>query len=480
METLLLNTTPPPQKPASQPGKSVVENESSDDFSPIMEEAVQKTKNSKQQDSTSDKNTDTESANSSIDTRASGDNDGKKTDASASVNEEIAAEVIAGIQPQLPATEIVAAKIPSSNLSPHEKIVLPSAFGESEKTLVAQKPPAPVIPPGTESNQTSSAKAESLLLQQIQQILDQGQNSGSVVITGGAARTNTETAVLDDLNNLSNPLLAKSDSIDIQTKQIGISLIPTDDTSIASSKNTKLEGSHQDFTEQFLNAKFGDSKTQTGDSPAKNSGDQKGTEQQPKSETITAQVQGNLTTDAKLIEPGFTQQLNSASATSTQAMNVEGKLAPGAHLPVSESDMVNNLIQRFNVNPRLQTSKLTMQLHPAELGAIKIDILVKDDSIKASIVAQSQQVFDTLEKNMPRLRAVLENQGFTIDTFQVVMDDNSGNHQELFQEQFNSQQQEFASTSSSSSDSDAFDALLDSQENDYDIATAETGVNVTI
>lgn len=480
METLLLNTTPPPQKTASQSGKSGIESESSDNFSPIMEEAVRKTERSQQQNSSEDKNTEMESTTPTSETIVSSDKDSKELDATTGEIEEIAAEVIAGIQPQLPATVNVATKIPTSTLSVKEESQLISIFDESAKSLAVQKSPVTEGTPGTEPNQTRSAKAESLLSQQIQQILDQGQNNGSIIITGESARTSSEVTVPGDLNNLSNPLLAKSENVQIQTKQIGISLIPTDDTSIASSKNTKLEGSHQDFTEQFLNAKFGDSKAQTGDNLTKNGGEHKGTEQQTKAETITSQVQGNLAADAKPVESSFIHQLNTVSTTSTQPMSIEGKLAPGAHLPVSESDMVNNLVQRFTVNPRLQTSKISMQLHPAELGAIKIDIQVKDDSIKASIVAQSQQVFDTLEKNMPRLRAVLENQGFTVDSFQVVMDDNSGNQHGLFQEQFNSQQQEFASTSSPSGDSDTFDALLDLQENDYDTATVETGVNVTI
>ena len=159
-------------------------------------------------------------------------------------------------------------------------------------------------------------------------------------------------------------------------------------------------------------------------------------------------------------------------------MSVEGKFAPGATQIVPEKELIDNLVQRFNVNPRLQTSKLTLQLHPAELGQLKIDILVKGDSISANIVAQSQQALETLEKHMNRLRGVLEDQGFNIDTFEITLQADSDNQQNLFQEHFDSQQQ-FATNSrkTSGQPEDSFDTLLDSEE--LDSLHEKSGLNVT-
>ena len=480
MEALLLNPTPPPQKPASQPAKYSAENEGSESFSPAMEKAAKKVdKKNEQASSVSKESPQTESSESDAVSTSETPVDAETSEVSPSEDapQDSSTEAVAGLAGQLPAENAADIKIPKSTLGQTTNQLLPGMLDEQTKSLTVQKSPDPPATTGTET-QAGTSKAESMLLQQIQQILDQGKNNGSIVITGSTGTADGKTAGADPLNSLASPLLTDQENVAVQSKQIGISLVPTEDSPATSSKNTKLESSHQDLTEQFLNAKFGDSKAKTDEGSTQHKGGGEQTKQELATTQTQNQPQSTLGTDAKPIDTGFTQQLHTAGST-TQTTSIEGKLAPGAHLPISESDMVNNLIQKFNVNPRLQTSKLSMQLHPAELGALKIDIVVKDDSIKANIVAQSQQVFDTLEKHMPRLRAVLEDQGFTVDSFKVVMDDNSDKQRELFQEQFSSQQQEFSFTKSTSQDSEAFDALLDAEDSSYLSAVNETGVNVT-
>ncbi len=481
MEALLLNPTPPPQKPASQPAKYSAENESSESFSPAMERAAKKVdKKNEQQSSVSKETTQTESSDSDAISTSETPVDAETNEVSPSEDapQDTSTEAVAGLAGQLPAENPADIKIPKSALGQTTNQLLPGMLDKQAQALTIQKSPDSLASAGTET-QAGTSKAESMLLQQIQQILDQGKNNGSIVITGTTGTADAKTEGAAPLNSLASPLLTDQENVAVQSKQIGISLVPTEDTPATSSKNTKLESSHQDLTEQFLNAKFGDSKAKTDEGPTQHKGGGEQTKQELATTQAQNQPQSTLGTDAKPIDTGFTQQLHTAASTATQATTIEGKLAPGAHLPISESDMVNNLIQKFNVNPRLQTSKLSMQLHPAELGALKIDIVVKDDAIKANIVAQSQQVFDTLEKHMPRLRAVLEDQGFTVDSFQVVMDDTSDKQRELFQEQFSSQQQEFTFTKSSSQDSEAFDAILDAEDSSYLSTVNETGVNVT-
>jgi flagellar hook-length control protein FliK len=61
-----------------------------------------------------------------------------------------------------------------------------------------------------------------------------------------------------------------------------------------------------------------------------------------------------------------------------------------------------------------------MKLHPAELGDLKIDVQLKDGSINANILAQSQQVQEILEKNMPRLKALMEEQGLVVSDISLL------------------------------------------------------------
>jgi flagellar hook-length control protein FliK len=457
METALLNpTNTAAQNPVSKQGASSIDSDTSGDFSPVMDEAVTHAKGgSDQQDPATD---------TAADQPESNDTNPSALPENTLIN---SAEAFSSLQGAL-ATDTQ---------------TIPLQSGEEKSAVLAtMASPSPIPQPGTEKELTSTAKVENVLLQQIQQILDQGKNNGPITITGSNSSIADDQNTRDNLRNLSNSLLTEVQNGETQSRQVGVALTTTDNTTIAPQKSAKRDGTRQDVTEQYLNIKPGESKTKNGPGLQQNDGKQKGTEQQNKSEMQVAagQTPGSSVPDIKPVESGFSQLLGQNVSTTSHPTGIEGKMAPGAHLPVPEREMINNLIQRFTVNPRLQTSKLTMQLHPAELGALKIDIFVKADSIKANIVVQSHQVRETLEKHMPRLRTVLQEQGFTVDSFEISMEGDSEKQKELFQEQFNSQQQEFTLKKSSPQNAESFDALLDSQESLNDTEQDEPGVNVTI
>lgn len=497
METFLLNPNVPAQNPVSQQGASAADSNGEGGFSPLLNEAVNTLENSENgQGNTEQANTPLAHSDDELKTLIENtaaqsfmnsiDPNSTKTADTPVVNTALVATVANKETPlpgQVSLPTGTAAELPKEIVQ-QQTINPVQTQPEKETTLLAQESPAPVSPQGSNNALVSTSKVESLLLQQIQQILDQGKNSGSIVITANNNTTPGEQSAIDPLQNLANPLLADAggEGGAIQARQVGFTVPTTDDTTISTQKAVKLEGAHQGISEQYLNAKLGESKNNTSENLQQNNSQQKGAEQQlsTESQASTNGTPGATLTDAKGAESSFGQQLGLNSSTSTPTTSVEGKMAPG-ELPVPEKELVNTLIQRFNVNPRLQTSKLTMQLHPAELGALKIDILVKDDSIKANIVAQSQQVLETLEKHMPRLRTVLQEQGFTVDSFEISMEGDGGNQKELFQEHFNSQQQqEFAFTKSSASNRDqSFDALLESTD-ELDETDNDSGVNLTV
>jgi flagellar hook-length control protein FliK len=477
VETFLLNPNTTAQNPVSQQGVSAIDADSSGDFSPIMDKAATKLENmTEQQDTLSGDSADQTATDLFSDgTDFSGSID---TNASILPDDTIMNSAEALFTIQVPITT----ETQSNPLQP-QPLNLSGTGEEKTAPLFTQPPPSPVNLSGAENEPPPTSKGESLVLQQIQQILDQGKNNGSISITGSNGAVADDQHAKDILQNLSNPLLAESQNGEVQARQVGAAMVTTDDSSVAPQKAAKLESAHQDVTEQFLNAKLGESKKNTDQNFQQNNSEQKGTEQQNKSDvqTTAALTPGSSISEIKPGEAGFSQQFSLSSTTTPQTTTgIEGKMAPGANLLVPERELVDNLIQRFNVNPRLQTSKLTMQLHPAELGALKIDLLVKDDSIKANIVAQSQQVLETLEKHMPRLRTVLQEQGFTVDSFEISMEGDGGNQKELFQEHFSSQQQDFASNGSSTQKNESFDTVLDSQSDSIETDEDTSGVNLTV
>ena len=482
METFLLNPNVAAQKPVAQQDTSGVESNSEDAFSPLLNEAVNSRKDGEVlQDNTeqTDSNIFEQGNASEILNETNNTNLFSNTIETALIN-----------TPEVPGKNVLSqqAALTPGITAELAKEQLQSQSGKFEQivdtkvlTNFTQESPAPVSLQSSNNDIGAPTKAESLLLEQIQQILDQGRNNGSIIINRDNNPLTSTKSQTDTLQNLSNPLLADSENGEIQARQIGITPISADDTPVASQKAAKLEGAHQNISEQYLNAKLGESKNSNSENLQQNNSQQKGAEQQGKNDlqTLANGLPETAVSEGKVAATPFGQQLGLNTST-TQATSYEGKMAPGAEIPVPEKEMVNNLIQRFNVNPRLQTSKLTMQLHPAELGALKIDLLVKGDSIQANIVAQSQQIIDTLEKHMPRLRSVLQEQGFSIDSFEISMDGDGGNQKELFQEHFNSQQQGFTFNKSSSQQPESFDALLSSTEDADEKDNDASGVNLTV
>ncbi len=348
-------------------------------------------------------------------------------------------------------------------------------------------PVTPVIIPEQANSVSPPSTSATLLMQQIQQILDEGKNEGAIVIKGSTEVVLNSKESAQHLQTLSNPVLDTSEEVLIQAKQTGqLQTMGEDKPKNAVPQSHTSETSRQNVTEQFLNAKFGDSDKKQNEN-SQQQREQRGSEGQNKN-TLQQTVAGNsvnvLSTDTTMTETSFGQQMgistSSANTTITTPVSVEGKYTPGSMIPVPEDKMVDTLIQRFNINPRLQTSKLTMQLHPVELGELKVDITVKENTISANIVAGSQQVLETLEKNIARLRTVLEAQGFTIESFTISTKTNDGDGQQLFQEQFDSEAQEYsAGKDTSGHESDIFDTLLEEQNLSVYSPDSLKGINLT-
>lgn len=104
-----------------------------------------------------------------------------------------------------------------------------------------------------------------------------------------------------------------------------------------------------------------------------------------------------------------------------------------------EDNVVHQFMARFQLGRRLAESTINIKLHPAELGELKIDLAVKEGAIKVSVVAQSQQVQEIIERNIARLRTLLEDQGFSLDNVTVTTESDSVSDFDLFDRQLFSQ-----------------------------------------
>lgn len=281
-------------------------------------------------------------------------------------------------------------------------------------------------------NPTSSTNDHSILNRQIQAILD---NNPKINATLHPSTQNNPAEALTTLTSTILPTEGQNESVITAVTQETLL------QSVVDGKNTteKMEGGRHSLNEQYISAKLESASEQKDPNNRQQESGQQGAQQ----ENNTTQINTSTTTATfNSTEQGSHFLLNTPSLTTgTQtgaSTSTPVSTAPGQFVPAEE--IINHLVERFSMNPRLQTSKISLSLTPAELGSVKIDIMVQGDSIKAHIVAGSQQIQDTIEKQMPRLRSVLEQQGFTVDDFQVSLESATSDSNDFFEQQFTSNQ----------------------------------------
>jgi flagellar hook-length control protein FliK len=142
---------------------------------------------------------------------------------------------------------------------------------------------------------------------------------------------------------------------------------------------------------------------------------------------------------------------------------------------VQDHEVIQQLVERFQINRRQMDSKIQLRLHPVELGKMEIDITVKEGSIRANVVAQSQHVQEIVERNIAKLKTVLEKQGFSVEEITVTSESDSVDNFDLFDQQLpNQATPTFLAKNDLPAPDNSFD-LDDFQENeDY----TESGLNV--
>jgi len=131
--------------------------------------------------------------------------------------------------------------------------------------------------------------------------------------------------------------------------------------------------------------------------------------------------------------PGFTPA--SQQTTASQML----RLPSGAE--VQQSHIVDQVINRFTLNRTLESGSVTLKLHPAELGELRMEIKIEQDNIRAHITTQNPQVQEILDRHLPKLREALEQQGLNLDHMEVTVATDKDNNAQHFQEHFNRQKE---------------------------------------
>lgn len=362
--------------------------------------------------------------------------------------------------------------------SHNQEIIVPSKYNPDQ----AESSLAPESPASQNSFKYIGMSRQDALINQLQQIIDKADETGIVSVTRAkpAYSFNTINTNLHGVLTTSIPeapeAAAVSPSTELTAASFNELLVKDLDNNQkpAIKPLAHLSGGRQGIHQQYFNAKVSN----------QNLSDNNQDLQQKKQgeEFLQNTIAGNLQSSTV----GFSEQSStfSAFATSAQQATVHPTsdiAQPTTVLPsgtiVQEEDIIHQVIERFQLSAKQLDNKINIKLHPAELGELKIDLTVKDGSIRAHVVAQSQHTREILEKNVQKLKNQLESQGYTVDNISVTAESESVADFDLFEQQlFN--RQEYSQKSAKSMQNE--DVSFNLEGIDLTAVAASNSVNVKI
>ena len=99
------------------------------------------------------------------------------------------------------------------------------------------------------------------------------------------------------------------------------------------------------------------------------------------------------------------------------------------------NQIMDQIVEYMKINIKPETQELEMQLHPASLGTVHVQLAAKDGVITAQFAAQNETVKAVLETQMIQLKEQFEEQGIKVEAVEVTV----ANH--AYGEQFGNQQE---------------------------------------
>ena len=110
---------------------------------------------------------------------------------------------------------------------------------------------------------------------------------------------------------------------------------------------------------------------------------------------------------------------------------------------VSTEDIMNQIMDYMKINLKGDVQELELQLHPASLGNVNVQIASKDGAITAQFTAQNEIVKAAIESQLVQLKEQFTEQGIKVDAVEVTVANYefqqsfSGNEKEAGEEQNN-------------------------------------------
>ena len=130
-----------------------------------------------------------------------------------------------------------------------------------------------------------------------------------------------------------------------------------------------------------------------------------------------------------------------------QTEEVEAPAEQPVYTQPETDQIMDQIVEYMKSNIRPETQELEMQLHPASLGTVHVQLAAKDGVITAQFAAQNETVKAVLETQMIHLKQQFEEQGIKVEAVEVTVANHAYGEQ-YSQEQDTAEQQREAAKKS--------------------------------
>lgn len=87
----------------------------------------------------------------------------------------------------------------------------------------------------------------------------------------------------------------------------------------------------------------------------------------------------------------------------------------------STEEIMNQITEYIKINLKSDVQEMELQLHPASLGTVNIQLAAKDGVITAQFTAQNETVKAAIESQLVQLKTQFEEQGIKVDAVEVTV-----------------------------------------------------------
>ncbi|MFW5901418.1 MAG: flagellar hook-length control protein FliK [Thermodesulfobacteriota bacterium] len=142
----------------------------------------------------------------------------------------------------------------------------------------------------------------------------------------------------------------------------------------------------------------------------------------------------------------------------------------------AENRVVSQVFVRLFSGARQGSGSMTINMHPPELGSVKVRIASESGHLNVSLHPQNHQVVGILERHLPTLQQSLADQGIDISDMQVSVDSGGEEGTSRFEEQaFDGRQQRASKTETADPDAKALAETSQASE-----SNSESGLSLRV